>query len=215
MLRRFRSAKVRSANSQSYLPGAEIRPVQRRPVAQIVDPDFLDAVEILAPALVMAADLHLVDAGLAMVDRRDAVLDPGREHEVGDGSVSSICSLLPERPGRTRSGQSINDNPGTGCVAAVFRLRAEKAMRWADGFIAVDWGTTNRRAYRLDPPASRRRVRGRQGRAVGAQGGSRQRSPKSAIGSATCLCCSPEWPAPTAVGWMRPMSPVQPGSTIS
>ena len=26
-----------------------------------------------------------------------------------------------------------------------------KSMRWADGFIAVDWGTTNRRAYRLDP----------------------------------------------------------------
>jgi 2-dehydro-3-deoxygalactonokinase len=25
-----------------------------------------------------------------------------------------------------------------------------KSMRWADGFIAVDWGTTNRRAYRLD-----------------------------------------------------------------
>jgi len=25
-----------------------------------------------------------------------------------------------------------------------------KAMRWADGFIAVDWGTTNRRAYLLD-----------------------------------------------------------------
>jgi len=24
-------------------------------------------------------------------------------------------------------------------------------MRWPDGFIAVDWGTTNRRAYRLDP----------------------------------------------------------------
>ena len=24
-------------------------------------------------------------------------------------------------------------------------------MRWADGFIAVDWGTTNRRAYRVDP----------------------------------------------------------------
>src|SRR5437868_1945029 len=23
-------------------------------------------------------------------------------------------------------------------------------MRWAEGFIAVDWGTTNRRAYRLD-----------------------------------------------------------------
>lgn len=25
-----------------------------------------------------------------------------------------------------------------------------KSMRWSDGFIAVDWGTTNRRAYRLD-----------------------------------------------------------------
>jgi 2-dehydro-3-deoxygalactonokinase len=24
------------------------------------------------------------------------------------------------------------------------------AMRWAEGFIAVDWGTTNRRAYRID-----------------------------------------------------------------
>jgi len=24
------------------------------------------------------------------------------------------------------------------------------AMRWADGFIAVDWGSTNRRAYRID-----------------------------------------------------------------
>ncbi len=24
-------------------------------------------------------------------------------------------------------------------------------MRWADGFIAVDWGTTNRRAYLIDP----------------------------------------------------------------
>ena len=23
-------------------------------------------------------------------------------------------------------------------------------MRWAEGFIAVDWGTTNRRAYRID-----------------------------------------------------------------
>src|SRR3982751_6789588 len=33
------------------------------------------------------------------------------------------------------------------------RLRIVMAtnMRWADGFIAVDWGTTNRRAYRIDP----------------------------------------------------------------
>ena len=27
---------------------------------------------------------------------------------------------------------------------------AEKSMRWADGFIGVDWGTTNRRAYLID-----------------------------------------------------------------
>ena len=27
-------------------------------------------------------------------------------------------------------------------------------MRWTDGFIAVDWGTTNRRAYRIDQSGS-------------------------------------------------------------
>jgi 2-dehydro-3-deoxygalactonokinase len=31
----------------------------------------------------------------------------------------------------------------------VVNLMAER-MRWAEGFIAVDWGTTNRRAYRID-----------------------------------------------------------------
>src|SRR6185503_4080834 len=66
--------------------------VERRSVAKEIDPNFLDAVEILAPAVVMAADRHLVDARLAMIDGRDAVLDPGREHEVGDESLSSgIC----------------------------------------------------------------------------------------------------------------------------
>src|SRR6476469_4083370 len=29
--------------------------------------------------------------------------------------------------------------------------RMAERMRWSEGFIAVDWGTTNRRAYRLDP----------------------------------------------------------------
>ncbi|HEX6740293.1 MAG TPA: 2-dehydro-3-deoxygalactonokinase [Sphingomicrobium sp.] len=29
-------------------------------------------------------------------------------------------------------------------------------MRWAEGFIAVDWGTTNRRAYRIDSSGERR-----------------------------------------------------------
>ncbi len=71
------------------LVGPQVGLMDRRPVAQEVDPDFLDAVEILAPALIVTADLHLVDAGLAVIDRRDAVLDPGREHEVGDRSISS------------------------------------------------------------------------------------------------------------------------------
>ena len=29
------------------------------------------------------------------------------------------------------------------------------AMRWTEGFIAVDWGTTNRRAYRIDSSGNR------------------------------------------------------------
>jgi hypothetical protein len=36
----------------------------------------------------MAAGFHLVDPDAAVLDRRDAVLDPGREHEVGDGAFS-------------------------------------------------------------------------------------------------------------------------------
>lgn len=31
----------------------------------------------------------------------------------------------------------------------------EKSMRWAEGFIAVDWGTTNRRAYLIDGAGKR------------------------------------------------------------
>ena len=70
------------------LARAEIGLVDRRTVAEIVDPDLLDAVEILSPFFVVAAQLHLVDARLSIVDRRDAVLDPGREHEVSDDPIS-------------------------------------------------------------------------------------------------------------------------------
>ena len=62
MSRRLSSAKVMSANSQSILAGPEIGLVDRRAVAEIIDPDLLDAVEILAPPFVVAARLHLVDA---------------------------------------------------------------------------------------------------------------------------------------------------------
>ena len=39
-------------------------------------------------------------------------------------------------------------------VALTAFLVQSGAMRWADGFIAVDWGTTNRRAYRVDGDGS-------------------------------------------------------------
>jgi hypothetical protein len=32
----------------------------------------------------VAAHIHLVDADAAVLDRRDAVFDPGGEHEIGD-----------------------------------------------------------------------------------------------------------------------------------
>ena len=79
------------------LVGAKVGLVDRRAVAEVIDPDLLDAVEILAPALVMAARRHLVDACLPVIDGRDAVLDPGREHEIGDESVSLGRSNRPVR----------------------------------------------------------------------------------------------------------------------
>jgi hypothetical protein len=63
---------------------AEQRPVERRAVAKEMDSELVDAVEVGAPVPVVAAHLHLVDPGAAAVDRRDAVLDPGGEHEIGD-----------------------------------------------------------------------------------------------------------------------------------
>ena len=62
-------------------PITEPGPVQRRTVAQEPDPEILHAVEVLPPLLVMAALRQLVDRVLAALDRRVAVLDPGREHE--------------------------------------------------------------------------------------------------------------------------------------
>src|SRR5689334_8198521 len=67
---------------------SEVRLVDRRAIAEEVDADFLDAVEILAPPFIVAADLHLVDAGLAVIDGRVAVFNTRREHEVGDDLVS-------------------------------------------------------------------------------------------------------------------------------
>jgi 2-dehydro-3-deoxygalactonokinase len=38
---------------------------------------------------------------------------------------------------------------------AKFSAIGSKSMRWADGFIAVDWGTTNRRAYLIEGSGQR------------------------------------------------------------
>jgi hypothetical protein len=39
--------------------------------------------------------INLVDPGAAVVDGRDAVLDPGREHEVGDGASPRVFGVSP------------------------------------------------------------------------------------------------------------------------
>ncbi len=85
-------------------------------------------------------------------------------------------------------------------------------MRWAEGFIAADWGTTNRRAYLIDADGQmRRRVRGRQGHLVGRErAGSKEPLPRFASGWATGRCCLPAWSDRTADGSKRPMCPAPP-----
>ncbi|MEA3053175.1 MAG: hypothetical protein QOG72_2078, partial [Sphingomonadales bacterium] len=56
-------------------------------IAQEMDSQLVAAIEIGLPVPVMAAYLHLVDAGTAAVDGRNAVLDPGREDEIGDEAL--------------------------------------------------------------------------------------------------------------------------------
>ena len=178
------------------LVGPEIGLVDRGAVAKIIDPDLIDAVEVLAPPFIVAADLHLVDSGLAMIDRRDAVLDPGREHEVGDRSVSlglpcrsDACRVSPRA---AIASPAKKKNLWTQVAFTRFSAMGSKSMHWADGFIAVDWGTTNRRAYLIDGDRpARRRIRGSQGDSFGAAGrlsrGDR-RDPPAARRQAVAAC---------------------------
>ena len=92
MLRRFSSREGEVGELPVMLAGAAQRPVERRPVAQEMDAELVDAVEVGLPVPVMAAHLHLVDPGAAAVDGRNAVLDPGRENEIGDESPPSRCA---------------------------------------------------------------------------------------------------------------------------
>ena len=75
------SAKVNRRRPSRIAPGREGR-VQGRAVAE--EPGCRGpsrSSKSVLPVLVMAALLHLVDAGAAIVDGRNAVLDAGREHE--------------------------------------------------------------------------------------------------------------------------------------
>ena len=72
----------------------EVRAVVRRPVAQVLQAQLAHQLEVLAPALVVAALRHLVDAEVAAVRGRDhgvAVLDPGGEEEI----VGAVVMLTP------------------------------------------------------------------------------------------------------------------------
>ena len=72
--------------------------LKRRAEAKELDPELLDRVEIVAPMFVESADLHLVDPRLAVIDGRDAVFDPCREHEVSDGLSPDGFGPLPLSP---------------------------------------------------------------------------------------------------------------------
>src|SRR6185437_8918633 len=87
--------------------------MERRSVADVRDPDLAREPEIGLPQLVMRRRIHLVAAPTAMLDRRIAALDPGREHEApvllvplrlapggaaGGGGRRLSCGRIPDRP---------------------------------------------------------------------------------------------------------------------
>ena len=224
MSRRFSSAKVRSANSQSILARAEEGLVDRRAVAQIMDADLLDAVEIVAPLFVMAAHLHLVDAGLAAVDRRDAVLDPGREHEIGDGLISSAL-LLHLRPRLACVRRTDARDSGADCKRKPLRMICVAPLKFSAKAIkhAVA-GRFHRGRLGNDPIgaliASIGRAPALSNSKMAMVSSRLRRAPfqrrfwRFANGSATRPFCLPEWSDRTRVGSRRLMSDVRSQSTI-
>ena len=77
--------------------------VQRRPIADVRDPDLARELEILAPTLVMPGRVHLVAAPAPVLGRGIAALDSGREDESGVGSFALTRPLARRRvPPRLR-----------------------------------------------------------------------------------------------------------------
>jgi 2-dehydro-3-deoxygalactonokinase len=62
---------------------------------------------------------------------------------------------VPDSGARSDSFTAKKENLGSEIAFTSFSAMGSKSMRWADGFIAVDWGTTNRRAYLIDAQGKR------------------------------------------------------------
>src|SRR3954454_12219240 len=58
--------------------------------------------------------------------------------------------ILPGSPRAAIASPAKKKTFGSEVAFTRFSAMGGKSMRWADGFIAVDWGTTNRRAYLID-----------------------------------------------------------------
>src|SRR3954447_13655974 len=58
--------------------------------------------------------------------------------------------ILPGSPRAAIASPAKKKTFGSEVAFTRFSAMGSKSMRWADGFIAVDWGTTNRRAYLID-----------------------------------------------------------------
>ena len=176
------------------LVGAEQGAVERRPVAKEMDAELVDAVEIGLPVPVMAARLHLVDPGAAAVDGRDAVLDPGREHEIGDdGPPCGVARRSRLTRERRRCQPQAPENENRRAAEVAFR----KVCPLTERTHALGRRFHRRRLGNDEPPrlaaGRRRRLRrrdgGRQGHPGRARGRLRRgRRARSGSGSATCRC---------------------------
>jgi len=71
----------------------------------------------------------------------------------------SACRITfrvqPESGGEPIDSPPEKKTSGSEIAFPSFSAMGSKSMRWVDGFIAVDWGTTNRRAYLIDSSGTR------------------------------------------------------------
>src|SRR4051794_34731368 len=63
--------------------------------------------------------------------------------------------ILPGSPRAAIASPAKKKTFGSEVASPRFSAMGSKSMRWADGFIAVDWGTTNRRAYLIESSGKR------------------------------------------------------------